>query len=325
MSSLKENNNILSRGKYCGSISIPFPTKRWFLRCCIPGSLLLLVTISVFVLKFVLYSDKIDLLIPAIVVGVLPLVIFVTILKGVSRIDFYENEIILMARLPLLNIWCKRCIKRANLSITVKKGLFNSTRLVFTDRTSSTIKLSITTNSGWSIDSIQNIKNYLTTGLEDESILLRDMSHGDYVGTLDAGDPPKYNAFISVLLFLLVAGALFMVYQSSPKAFWVSLAVVVFLVALYYSLFFKISRVIIYKNDLVFTKKNSQKNGAISGNYIIDSREASVREARGIFRARVLKIKGNSQLFTIRLSERNGWTNEQLDEIQESINRHNNT
>ena len=305
--------NILDRGEYYGSVSVPFPSKRWLIRCCVPACVLLLAFMVV-----TLLSSSYHFLIACLCIGLTPLLLWVTIFRGISRVDIYQNEVLLYARLLFFDTCFVKRIKRSQLQTVIKKGLFRSPRLVFIDKYDSMIKFSLTTNSAWTLDTIESIQKYLGEGTAEASFLQK--LEGEYVDSV-VGRGPEISPFLVFLEYIALIVIGIVSYMLMGRVSFPIMAIIIIYLAGKYEFFAKVNRVDVYEKGLYFWGDKGMKYINATKGYIVDSDKVTVQDTVDLFRSRVLKIKKEGLSLPIWLSKRHGWSDEDLDKVKEAINK----
>lgn len=310
---MDNQKTTLDRGEYCGSISVPFPSKRWLIRCCVPVSLLFLAFLVVSLL-----SGVYNFLIGCICLGAAPHLFWATIFRGVSRVDIYQNEVLLYARLLFFDTCFVKRIKRSQLQTVIKKGLFGSPRLVFIDKNDSMIKFSLTTNSAWTLDTIESIQKYLGEGpVEDFFLQKLDGEHIDSI----VGSGLEISPFLGFLEYIALIAIGIVLYLLMGMASLPMVALIIIYLVGKYEYFVRVNQVDVYERGLYFWGDKGMKYRNAAKGYIVNPDKATVQDTVDLFRSRVLKIKKEGSPLSIRLSKRHGWSDEDLDKVKAALSK----
>ena len=316
-----ENKDRLSWGEYMGSILSHFPTKQWLLHSCLRLCLVyVFLTIFSVSLGLLMDFDAFRRISPLWFVGVFGTMFIGTcpaFFRAIMRIDFYQERILLCAKVFFFNNYYMVRMKRKKIVPELKTPSLLTLIDIF-DPVGRSKPFEISGKEGWEAASLASIYSHVKNKETDPNDSSMEHLTGSYVGTKKK-EQSRYRLFFYTFVprFILAFSFSYLVFRSVG---WI---VILFstemLLALCNVLFLIVSQVEVCEREIFFLGKEEVQG--TSRGYIVNVQKIKVQDTYDLFHCRMLKIKEDGSFFPIRLSKRHGWTDEALDEVKEVIAR----
>lgn len=316
-----ESTDRISWGKYIGSVLSPFPSKQWLLhsclRSCIFYVLSAIILVSVIMITHLGVFKRINPLWFVGTFGTTFIGIYPAIFRSFVRIDFFQEQILLCAKVLFFNNYYMIRMKRKNIVPELKTPSLLTLKDIF-DPVGRSKPFEISGKEGWEAASLANIYSHVKNKETDPNDSSMEHLTGSYVGTINK-EQSRYRLFFFTFVprFILAFSFSYLVFRSVE---WIVVLLTTgALLVLYYELFLIVYQVDVCEGEIMFLGKEEVQG--TSRGYIVNVQKIKVQDTHDLFRCRMLKIKEGGSFFPICLSKRHGWSDEGLDEVKEVIAR----